>query len=540
MVGTAYYISSMKKIITFLSTIWLLNACNAYTTIGSANHSCPKPTETLVKQNSQTGYFDYSDYQIRNVVNDANTINFQTAKYDFIFCRANSSWTVQSGTLPSNLQLPQNYSEAVKEIVNPLFKSVNFDGRAYQYRVLLEPNYTLSEDDLLSRPEVSPEDDKVVFELITSDQQPQQKILYTLKDLQASAIRNGYSGTGTKLGIPQITAAVTNGQRIWWSIAFEQGEGNSGITTIVSYEPQTDQFTLFQPQEIASQQITDLVVTGDADAPTLWLGTKISGEGNPHIPAYGLVAYRPDLANPNSGSLNAYTVHNSPLVGAIPTQLEVAGDTLWVGTGNGVCQLQWQAAENPDRWLCWRFALMAKLPAEVPIYRGLLEKTPAATLSNTQGGEIEILWSHPLDYETRQSRYEVRYEPGFIVTLNEGVRTEQFPQLIPPGKPAIDWAGSEWHWQGDRFVRGWDEVAQNEFGGGPRGITTSMIVEPNRPSNFNAVRGDLELIEISENATTLKYYSGWVEENLLNPYLTVVPQAKQTQPNPLTSGTSPN
>jgi hypothetical protein len=533
----------MKKVITLLSAVWLLNACNSQVISQSANNpnSCPLPTQVSLQQSSQ-GYFNYSDFQPRNIVTDTNTIIFQTTKYNFVFCRDSNSWTVQSGTLPSNLQLPQNYSEAAKEIINPSFKSMNFNGRVYQSRVLLEPNYTLSEDDLLYRPEVSPEDDKVVFELMTpNSQQPQQKILYTLKDLQAAAIQNGYSSTGTKLGIPQITAAVTDGQRIWWAIAFEQGEGNNGIATIVSYEPQVNQFTLFQPQEIARQQITDLVVTGDENAPTLWLGTKMSGEGNPHLPAYGLVAYRPNLANPSSGNLNAYTVHNSPLVGAIPTQLEVEGGTLWVATGSGICQVQWQAAESPDRWSCWRFALMAKLPSEVPIYRGLLEKTPVATLSNPQGGEIEILWSHPLDYETRQSRYEVRYEPGFTVTLDEGVRTEQFPQLVPPGKPAIDWAGSEWHWQGDRFVRGWDEVAQNEFGGGSRGITTSMIVEPNRPTNFNAVRGDLELTEISENTTTLKYDSGWVEENLLDPYLTVVPQAKvQMQPNPLTSGTSSN
>jgi hypothetical protein len=526
----------MKKFVTLLSVVWLLNACTSLSQSANNTNSCPQSKAAVqVEPNPQTGYFEYSNYQIRNIVKDNNTINFQTTKYDFVFCRSNNSWTVKAGTLPNEFQPPSKYSEAVKEIINPSFKSITVDGRTYQYRVRLEPNYSLSEGDRLSRPEVSPENDKVVFELITPDSpQPQQKVLYTLKDLQVSAVQNGFSSVGTQLGIPRITAAVTDGQHIWWAIAFEQGEGNNGIATIVSYQPQTNQFTLFQPQEIASQQITDLVVTGDENAPILWLGTKISGEGNPNIPAYGLVAYRPNLANPRSGNLNAYTVHNSPLVGAIPTQLEVEGDTLWVYTGNGVCQVQWQAAENRDRWSCWRFALMAKLPSEVPIYRGLLEKTPAATLSNTQG-EIEVLWSHPLDYQTRQSRYEVRYQPGFTVTLNEGAKPAQFPQWIPPGKPAIDWVGSEWHWQGDRFVRAWDEVAQNEFGGGPSGIASNTNVEPNRPSNFNAIRGDLELLAISENTTTLKHYSGWVESDVLNPYLTVVPQATgQTQLHPLT------
>ncbi|PPS42678.1 hypothetical protein [Chroococcidiopsis sp. TS-821] len=525
----------MKKVVTLLSVVWLLSACNSLSQSANNTNSCPQPTAAVqVEPNPQIGYFEPFDYQIRNIVKDNNKIKFQTTKYDFVFCRSNNNWTVQAGTLPSELQPPQNYSQVVKEIVNPAFKSITFNERTYQYRVRLEPNYTLSEGDILSRPEVSPENDKVVFELTTPDsQQPQQTILYTLKDLQTSAVQNGFSSIGTRLGVPQITAAVTDGQRIWWAIAFEQGEGNNGIATIVSYQPQTNQLTLFQPQEITSQQITDLVVTGEEDTPTLWLGTKISGEGNPNIPAYGLVAYRPNLVNPNASSLKAYTVHNSPLVGAIPTQLEVEGKTLWVGTGNGICQVQWQAAENPDRWLCWRFALMAKLPSEARIYRGLLEKTPAATLPNTQS-EVEVLWSQPLDYQTRQSRYEVRYQPGFTVTLNEGAKPAQFPQWIAPGEPAIDWVGSEWHWQGDRFVRGWDEVAENDVGGGPRGIASSMNVEPNRPSNFNAMRGDLEILAISENTTTLKHYSGWVDD-VLNPYLTVVPQARgQTQPNPLT------
>ena len=96
------------KIVTLLSIIWLLNACNSQIILQANNtNSCPQPTQFSLQQSPQ-GYFNYSDFQPRNIVTDTNTINFQTAKYDFIFCRTNNSWTVQSGTLPSNLQPPQN------------------------------------------------------------------------------------------------------------------------------------------------------------------------------------------------------------------------------------------------------------------------------------------------------------------------------------------------------------------------------------------------------------------------------------------------
>ena len=83
------------------------------------------------------------------------------------------------------------------------------------------------------------------------------------------------------------------------------------------------------------------------------------------------------------------------------------------------------------------------------------------------------------------------------------------------------WIGSNWHWNGDRFVRGLDEVELNMFGGGPMGIGS----EPTQDYIYdhNAIRGDLELLELTENTTKVKYYSAWVEDSLLQPYLTLVP-----------------
>jgi hypothetical protein len=76
-------------------------------------------------------------------------------------------------------------------------------------------------------------------------------------------------------------------------------------------------------------------------------------------------------------------------------------------------------------------------------------------------------------------------------------------------------------------------VAQNEFGGGPRGIGSDRY--QGRVNNWNAIRGDLDLLSLSQKSTSVKYYSGWVDEEKLNPYPTVIPQERPTnpQPNPL-------
>lgn len=526
----------MKKNISILSCIWLLNACSYRTDFLSqpANSvaKCPTPTTVFVQlPTAEESVYEPFDYHIRSILVDANIIKFQTLKYDFVFCQNNSNWTVQPGTL-TKLDSQKNYIQIAEELINPTYKTINFQGKEYQYRVVIEPSFFMGEGGTITRPNVEPKDDKIVFELIIpNNKAPQRQVLYTLQDLQQVAQEKGYIANGVQLGAPNISASVIHDNRLYWSIAFEQGEGNTGLGTIVSYEPQVDRFTVIQPRQLWSQQITDLAVTGDANNPTFWLGTKFSGEGNPDIPAMGLVAYRPDLKNLNSGSLTSYNLHNSPIVGAIPDKLRLEGDKLWVGTGNGVCSLKWQAANNPQSWTCWRFALMAKLPSEtVPLYSKLSNQTPATKLA----GDVEVLWWSPLDYQTRKGRYEVRNSQGFTVKLEQGARIDNSKRFLPIGKPPIYWAGFEWHWNGDRFIRGFDQVARNEFGGGPQGIGV-INNDPKRPDNWNAIRGDLELLQLDANSTNVKYYSGWVNDNLINPYLTVLPQERpqNPQPNPL-------
>ena len=54
-------------------------------------------------------------------------------------------------------------------------------------------------------------------------------------------------------------------------------------------------------------------------------------------------------------------------------------------------------------------------------------------------------------------------------------------------------------------------------------------------SEIYTMRGDLDLIKLTKTSTNVKYYSGWVDDSLLQPYITIIP-AKKTQnakPNPL-------
>ncbi|WP_414551110.1 hypothetical protein [Anabaena sp. CCY 0017] len=528
----------MKSFIPFFGIILLLNSCASVSnSSGQADNvakpqvgNCPQETVVALPVTQQDENFsDRFDFHIYNVLADADTLKFQSLRQDFVFCRGNNTWTVQPGTLSKDLQPPSNYTELAQELVNPSLKNIDLQGKIYQYRVLREPSFYLEDDAFITREqEPDPAEDKVVFELFIPDNETsQKKTLYTLEDLQAAA-------SGSQLGFPRITSAMTYGESIWWTVAFEQGEGNNGIATIISYDPQTNEFTLIQPEELEFIQITDLSITGDAKKPTLWMGTQISGEGNPYIPAKGIVAYRPNLQNPNSGSLTAYTVHNSPLVGAIPDKLRLENELLWVSTANGVCQVKWQSADNSDSWNCWRFAAMAKLPTEeLPLYSTSTNKTPAVSLSPNNGEEIiEVLWWSPVDSQNDKGRYEVRYPQGFTANLDEGASRDEFS--LPPGKPPVYWPGFNWHWNGAGFVRGWDEVSGNFVGGGPQGIGSGQF-SPNAPMNWYTMRGDLELLELSTESTRLKYYSGWVDEAKLQPYLTVIPQelAQNPKPNPL-------
>ncbi|MDB9526237.1 hypothetical protein PN498_09585 [Oscillatoria sp. CS-180] len=481
------------------------------------------PLETVRQQtiSGRDRYFNRFDYAPKAIAIDETTVRFQAREYDFVYCRGDGQWTVQPGRLGKEwiAQLDAQHRGENE------FSTLRVDNQVYQYRVTPKPTSAEFPEDYRS----------VVLELILPGQEtPEQHTLYTFEQLPGADIVPQIS----RLGLPRITSAQRYGDRLWWTIAFEQGEGLNGIATIVNYDLATNTVSLIQPSEIKFQQILDLALTGNPEQPTLWMGIRVSGEGMSNAPASGLVVYQPDSKDLTTGTMQSYTPHNSPLVGHIPSQLAIDADQLWVGTRNGVCSLDWQTHEQLDSWNCWRFIAQAMLPADetVPVYASLLNPTPAATLAEVASGEtVEVLWwMLTAVSNSPMGRYEIRLETGWEVTLDQGASLERWPrQSEIAGRVPLYWQGHRWHWQGDRFVRPFDGHLNNLIAGdqgiGPPRENSAPFID------WHAIRGDLELLELSAETTRVRYYSGWVDDTLLTPLPAVVerPHPETTLPNPL-------
>ena len=499
------------KYIGILLILGILNSCstNSYNKSDTAVSNCPDLPNESPQINIDSlgdGFYNAFNYQIKDFVVNKDTIAASSPNYKFTLCRANNNWIIESQ--PDEIDDDNSRRDRYR---------VRLRDKTYQYRVKLNTD--------------SPrEADRAIFELVTPESnQPKQQILYTLEQTkQANA--------GIQLGEPEISEPIVYGDCLFWSVYTYYGEGFGGIATIVSYDPATDEIEVIQPSEIASQVINDLVISGQPKDPTFWIATQLTGEGNPRIPSMGLVAYRPKGEDYTQGTIDRYRVDNSPIVGAIPTKLHLEDEILWIGTGNGICQVNWQAIARKDSWTCWRFALTAKLPnEELPIYGSVLDKTPDGAISPSDN-TVEVLWWSLAQREPTQGRYEIRYEPPITVKSDRGATTwselyQNYQPLV--WQPPVYWIGSDWHWNGDRFVRGLDEVELNMFGGGPMGIGSEATQD--YIFDHKAIRGDLELLELTENTTKVKHYSAWVEDTLLQPYLTLVPHniPAQTKPNPL-------
>ena len=505
------------KYIWILLILGILNSCSTdrsnrlesaaeASNCPSAPNEPPKIDPKIDIGSMEDGFYNAFNYRIDNIAVNKDTIAASSFDYKFTLCRANDNWTVERK--PNNAEDYNSFKA----------NQVRLEDKTYQYRVKLDTDNFR-------------EADRVILELTTPESnQPQQQILYTLEQTkQADA--------GIQLGEPEISKPIVYEARLFWWVYTYHGEGFGGIATIVSYDPATDEITVIQPLEIASQIINDLVISGQPEDPTFWIATQLTGEGNPRIPSMALVAYRPNGEDYTPGEVDSYRVDNSPIVGAIPAKLQLEDEILWIGTGNGICQVNWRAIARFDSWICWRFALNAKLPnEELPVYSSVLDQTPDGAISS-EDNTVEVLWWSLTQREPVSGRYEIRHESPTTLKSDRGAtiwsELYQSDDRPPVWQPPVYWIGSNWHWSGDRFIRGLDEVELNMFGGGPTGIGS----EPTQDYIFDhkAIRGDLELLKLTENTTKVKYYSAWVEDSLLQPYLTLVPHniPAQTKPNPL-------
>lgn len=551
-----------QPLIAAASLLWLLGACQASTTVEADSEAAspdavapevsptPAPPTTEAGQNVSLAVADCdrSEPTISPLTTPADMpvyeqFNFQpeamaiansnvavkTPYYTFSLCKGNNSWRVTS-TEPTT-EADFDYERFLAELANPAYQTIEVNGETYEYRIRLEADWLTEQLNSATNPadpaaaSNDEDEDAVYFELKTPDGRTISRQLYTLAQLQEAQI-------GASLGTPSIAGSAVTGKTIWWAATASQGEGDSGFASLLHYSPDTGELSVQQPEEIQGDQITAIAATGNPKTPTLWLGTQRAGEGNPYLPANGLVAYQP-----KTKKLKSYTVTNSSLVGAIPHQLAVANDSLWVATGNGICQVRWQTVDQAKSWSCWQTTTTATLPADgVKIYSTFLATEPAATLS---ASTVEVLWADQAQSDqanTGPVRYEVVYQPGFEAQLSQGGYRVANPvaQRAVRGEP-IFWPGRQWHWAGDRFVRGFDEVAPNLVGGGPYGLVSSAD-DDSLTFDHSTIRGSFDLLSLSQETTKVRYYSGWIDGADLEiyPKMIAVTSPNKAAPNPLT------
>lgn len=498
---------NLSLILIFGSLISGLSGCHS-TQVAKTEPSCPSSPETPPTLSLTYEGDIYKSLQSVNIKETPDTLIFQSERLNFIYCRSQNNWIITEGTYPKVDMLAQQ-----EEFANPTYQSLEFKGKTYKYRVILDPN---------PFPDFRVEPQQVIFELIHPDQSnPQSHVLYTLDQVKAK--------TGFQLGVPQVRATEIAHNQIYWAIASEQGEGFSGIATIIRYHPDQDQLTLLQPKGLESQQIKDIIVTGNPQTPILWLATQQAGEGNPFLPGSGLVAY-----STNNETYQAYHIRNSPLVGVIPHRLWLDGDFLWVSTGNGICNLPWQTPDQFTQWNCWQFELKATVPpAGVTLYPSsvswdILETLPSET------GDVTVLWWTLNDFHKKKGRYEVVYAQGIEVTLPDqgSIAWQDYYRDSRQGQPwqsSIYWVGRHWIWQGEQFIRPLDGVSLNLVGGGALGIE-QWNQEVSRSERY-AIRGNLDLLNLTDTSTQVKHYSAWVEDQNLTPYVTLIPYSHLPSPN---------
>ncbi len=512
---------------------------------------CDRPKSTLKPLSTPENMpvFEQFNFAPQEISVEPGKVAVKTPYYTFSLCQSsgtksarkkNAKWAIAS-TAPEPEE-PFDYATYASSLADPEYETIEIDEKLYEYRVRLqatwldeELNPTVAPSDVENGGRPPEEEESVYFDIKSPDGEVTSYELYTVEAVREASI-------GASLGVPRISGTAVTDDGVWFAATTSQGEGENGFASLLQYDPETEELDIQRPEEIQGDQITSMVATGNANTEiegedssnlTLWLGTMRSGEGNPSVPANGLAAYRPATK-----TLNRFTLNNSPIVGAVPHQLAVSGDSLWVGTGNGICEVDWQIAEQADSWRCWRFATTAKLPSEgVALYPSFLAEESTTTLKKP---EVEVLWAawefyEQPEVEPKPFRYEVVYEPGIEATLSQGgyrVNNEVAQRMV--GDNPIFWPGRQWHWGGDKFRRTFDEVSLNLVGGGPYGLITSNI-RTGFSFDHLAIRGSFDLLGLAPDGTKVRYYSGWVDGTELEVYpeMVAVTPPKTVTPNPL-------
>ena len=190
--------------------------------------------------------FERFDFRPTAVEATDSTLTFKGSRYSFTFCKGDRTWGVEA--LEPDAR-EEDYEEYFAALSDPDYTTVTDQNQTYQARVRLDAPW------LDGEPASNDELEQVIFELITpGDSQPTSQVLYTNADIIERQL-------GATAGVPTITGTVATDDALWWSIGFEQGEGATGIATVVQYQLDSNQIVLWQPGPVVEQVVGEFTPT---------------------------------------------------------------------------------------------------------------------------------------------------------------------------------------------------------------------------------------------------------------------------------------
>jgi hypothetical protein len=226
-----------------------------------------------------------------------------------------------------------------------------------------------------------------------------------------------------RLSRPRVSEVWDDGRYLWVPLSYSRAEDHYGLGTLVRVDALTGEVEVFQPPPLATSSLTHAATAAFA----VWLGTADETASGPS-PTRGLVRF-----DPVSGRTESHLPGPGSILGRVITALEAEGDTLWIGTDEGICRYR----VRQKRWTCWRPVPMVRVLGQVEV-------------SNRPGGEVTR--------RLHRGDYEVRWATGdsLEVITREAVQgwirldaRERLPEIDPYAglHTLVSREGAETSWQ---------------------------------------------------------------------------------------------
>ncbi len=179
---------------------------------------------------------------------------------------------------------------------------------------------------------------------------------------------------------PLIYALQAAGDFLWVALGHSTGEAEVGLGTIIRFDLRARQAKLYQPPELATCAVTQMLVASDN---SVWFAAQRQYEGT-ILPCAGVMRL-----DPATGEIRKIAPAGNPQVSSVVTLIGES-EGVWIGTDSGICK-----GSANGRWQCWRIVPTVSLKTETPVSNRPGEK-PSGKLSP---GDYEVLWANVGFYE---------------------------------------------------------------------------------------------------------------------------------------------